>query len=113
MRCDVCGFESRDPAKFVASGRRKLCCRCYKTAHLARRKKQFRSATLAAKSRPCVECGRQLEPVRMHLEPRPKLSSSGRPIAHRAIGAFLREIKEEWDVRCQPCYRARPGGEGA
>jgi hypothetical protein len=113
MRCDICGFESRDRAKFVPSRRRVRCLRCYTTGHLARRKEQIRSAMLAAKDRPCVDCGRQMEPERMHLEPRPRLSRSGRPIAHRTHAAFLREIKDEWAVRCEPCYLARRGGEGA
>jgi hypothetical protein len=113
MRCDICGFESRDRTKFVPGRRRVRCCRCYATAHVVRRGEQIRSAMLVAKSRPCVDCGRQLEAERMHLESRPKLSSSGRPIAHPTIGAFLREIKEEWGVRCEPCHLARHGGEGA
>jgi hypothetical protein len=111
MRCDICGFESRERMKFVPGRGRVRCRRCDTTARVARRGEQIRSAMLAAKRRPCVDCGRQLEAERMHLDPRPKLSSSGRPIAHRTIGAFLREIEEEWGVRCEPCYRARHGGE--
>lgn len=113
MRCDVCGYESRNPAKFAPSRRRRLCSRCKAAAQLAWRSKQIRSVMLAAKSRPCIDCGRQLEPERMHLDPRPKLSGRGRPGPHRTIAAFLRDVKERWDVRCEPCHLARHGRDEA
>jgi hypothetical protein len=73
-----------------------------------RYKAKRRALILAAKDKPCIDCGRQLEPEKMHFDHRPgtvKLFNIGRE-ATRPVAVLEAEIAK-CDVRCVSCHTRR------
>jgi hypothetical protein len=77
-----------------------------------RYKAKRRALIDAAKNCPCVDCGQQLAPEKMHFDHRPgtvKLFNIGRE-ATRSIKSLTAEIAK-CDVRCIVCHAKRHAAE--